>query len=74
VPRRLARTVSLAVFLVLGLATPAFAADEGGTSTAAKVLHPWHYWIAFVLLGGFVLFVIAEMIMYYLKVIRGPRR
>jgi uncharacterized membrane protein len=72
VPRRIAASLSMAVLFVAVLATPAFATEENVPK--ADIKHPWHYWISFALAAGFVLFVIAQAVGYYLKVVRGPRQ
>jgi hypothetical protein len=62
----------MAVLFVAVLATPAFATAENVPE--ADVQHPWHYWISWALAIGFVLFVVAQAVGYYIKVVRGPRK
>lgn len=58
----------LTALTLLATATPAFAqaADGGGK--------PWHYWIAPVLLLGFLATAAAVALGYWVRVHGGPRR
>jgi hypothetical protein len=73
VPRRMFASLCLAVTVVLLSAAPALATEELNVPEA-DIQHPWHYWISYALAIGFVLFVLAQGVMYYLKVVRGPRK
>jgi hypothetical protein len=73
VPRRIVASLLLAVTAVLLTAAPAMATGEVNVPEA-DIRHPWHYWISYALAGGFVLFVLGQVVMYYLKVVRGPRK
>jgi hypothetical protein len=74
VPRRIVASLCLAVTVVLLSAAPALGTEEEFNVPEADIQHPWHYWISFALAAGFVLFVLAQAVMYYLKVVRGPRK
>ena len=71
-PRRIIASLSLALTVLVLTAAPALATEDI-TVPDADIKHPWHYWISYALAGGFVLFVLAQVVVYYLKVVRGPR-
>jgi hypothetical protein len=67
---RVAYVVTLSVVALLGLAAPAGAA----TPVLATDKFKWFYWIGFVLAASLVLWLIATLIGYYIRVIRPKHR
>ena len=67
---RVGYVVTLSVVALLGLAAPAGAA----TPVVASDKFKWFYWIGFVLAASLVLWLIATLIGYYLRVIRPKHR
>lgn len=66
--RRTIPVITTSLLALLLGAGPALAAE--GASPA----RPWHYWIAFFLIGGAVLFVAAVALGYYFRVVGGRSR
>jgi hypothetical protein len=67
---RVAYVVTLAVVALTTLATPAGAASP----VVADQQFKWFYWIGFILAASLVLWLIATLIGYYLRVIRPKHR
>ena len=67
---RVGYVVTLSVVALLGLATPAAAS----TPVLAADQFKWFYWIGFILAASLVLWLIATLIGYYLRVIRPKHR
>jgi hypothetical protein len=67
---RVGFVATLVVVTLLGLAAPAGAA----TPVLASDKFKWFYWIGFILAASLVLWLIATLIGYYLRVIRPKHR
>jgi thiosulfate reductase cytochrome b subunit len=67
---RIGWVVTLALVTLVALAAPAGAA----TPTLAAEKFKWFYWIGFILAASLVLWLIATLIGYYLRVIRPKHR
>ena len=67
---RVGYVVTLSVVALLGLAAPAAASPPALAADKFK----WFYWIGFVLAASLVLWLIATLIGYYLRVIRPKHR
>ena len=67
---RVGYVVTLSVVTLLALATPAGAS----TSVLAADKFKWFYWIGFVLAASLVLWLLATLVGYYLRVIRPKHR
>jgi hypothetical protein len=67
---RVGYVVTLSVVALLGLAAPAAAA----TPVVATEKFKWFYWIGFILAASLVLWLIATLIGYYIRVIRPKHR
>jgi hypothetical protein len=67
---RIAYVATLAVVALLTLAVPAGAA----TPVLADNQFKWFYWIGFILAASLVLWLIATLIGYYIRVIRPKHR
>jgi small neutral amino acid transporter SnatA (MarC family) len=72
---RVAHVVTLALVALVGLAAPAAAAPAiPGSAVVASDQFKWFYWIGFILAASLVLWLIATLIGYYLRVIRPKHR
>ena len=67
---RVAYVVTLSVVTLAALATPAAAA----TPVLANEKFKWFYWIGFVLAASLVLWLLATLVGYYIRVIRPRHR
>jgi hypothetical protein len=67
---RVAYVVTLSVVTLAALASPAAAA----TPVLANDKFKWFYWIGFVLAASLVLWLLATLVGYYLRVIRPRHR
>ena len=67
---RLASVVTLSLVTLAALATPAAAA----TPVLANEKFQWFYWIGFILAASLVLWLLATLVGYYLRVIRPKHR
>jgi hypothetical protein len=67
---RVASVVALSVVTLAALATPAAAA----TPVLANEKFKWFYWIGFVLVASLVLWLLATLVGYYIRVIRPKHR
>jgi hypothetical protein len=67
---RVGYVVTLSVVALLGLAAPAGAA----TPVVASEKFKWFYWIGFVLAASLVLWLLATLVGYYVRVIRPKHR
>jgi hypothetical protein len=67
---RVAYVVTLSVVALVALAAPAAAA----TPVLADDQFKWFYWIGFVLAASLVLWLLATLVGYYLRVIRPKHR
>lgn len=67
---RCAYVVTLSLVTLLALAAPAAAS----TPVLASDKFKWFYWIGFILAASLVLWLIATLIGYYLRVIRPKHR
>jgi hypothetical protein len=67
---RVAYVVTLAFVALVALAAPAAAA----TPVLANQRFKWFYWIGFILAASLVLWLIATLIGYYIRVIRPKHR
>jgi len=67
---RVASVVTLSVVTLAALATPAAAA----TPVLANQKFQWFYWIGFILAASLVLWLLATLVGYYLRVIRPKHR
>jgi hypothetical protein len=72
---RVAYVVTLSLVTVAGLVAPAAAAPGvSGSAVLANEKFKWFYWIGFVLAASLVLWLLATLIGYYLRVIRPKHR
>jgi hypothetical protein len=72
---RVAYVVTLALVALVGLAAPAAAAPAvSGSPVLADDQFKWFYWIGFILAASLVLWLIATLIGYYVRVIRPKHR
>ena len=72
---RAAYVVTLSLVTVAALAAPAAAAPGvSGSAVLANEKFKWFYWIGFVLAASLVLWLLATLIGYYLRVIRPKHR
>jgi hypothetical protein len=69
---RVAYVVTLSLVTLAALAAPAAAAT--GSPVLADNQFKWFYWIGFILAASLVLWLIATLIGYYLRVIRPKHR
>jgi hypothetical protein len=67
---RVASIVSLSLVTLAALATPAAAA----TPVVADNQFKWFYWIGFILAVSLVLWLLATVVGYYIRVIRPKHR
>jgi hypothetical protein len=67
---RVAYVVALSVVTLAALATPAAAA----TPVLADQQFKWFYWIGFILAASLVLWLLATLVGYYVRVIRPRHR
>ena len=67
---RVAYVVTLSLVTLAALATPAAAA----TPVLANEKFKWFYWIGFILAASLVLWLLATLVGYYLRVIRPKHR
>jgi thiosulfate reductase cytochrome b subunit len=67
---RVASVVTLSLVTLAALATPAAAA----TPVLANEKFKWFYWIGFILAASLVLWLLATLVGYYLRVIRPKHR
>jgi hypothetical protein len=67
---RVAYVVSLALVALIALATPAAAA----TPVLADSRFKWFYWLGIILAVSMVLWLLATLIIYYVRVIRPKHR
>jgi hypothetical protein len=70
---RVVSCVTLALLMVAVWATPVLATTEVEVPEP-DAQRPWHYWIAYALIAGVALFVVVQAVVFWLKVVRGPRR
>jgi hypothetical protein len=72
---RVAYVVTLALVALAGTAAPAAAAPAiSGSAVLADDQFKWFYWIGFVLAASLVLWLLATLVGYYLRVIRPKHR
>jgi small neutral amino acid transporter SnatA (MarC family) len=72
---RVAYVVTLSLVALVGLAAPAMATPAvSGSVVLANDKFKWFYWIGFILAASLVLWLIATLIGYYLRVIRPKHR
>jgi small neutral amino acid transporter SnatA (MarC family) len=72
---RVAYVVTFALVALVGLAAPAAAAPAiSGSAVVASDQFKWFYWIGFILAASLVLWLIATLIGYYVRVIRPKHR
>jgi hypothetical protein len=67
---RMAYVVTLSLVTLAALASPAAAA----TPVLANEKFKWFYWIGFILASSLVLWLLATLVGYYLRVIRPKHR
>lgn len=67
---RVGYVVTLSVVALLGLAAPAGAS----TPVLAADKFKWFYWIGFVLAASLILWLLATLVGYYVRVIRPKHR
>ncbi len=68
---RTAYVVTMSMVALLALASPAAAA---ATPVLANEKFKWFYWIGFVLAASLVLWLLATLVGYYVRVIRPKHR
>jgi uncharacterized membrane protein YciS (DUF1049 family) len=72
---RVAFVVALSSVALVALAAPAAAAQSTlGSAVLADQRFKWFYWIGVLLVAGLVLWLIATLIGYYVRVIRPKHR
>ena len=72
---RIAYVVTMSMVALLALAAPAAAAPATtGTAVLAADQFKWFYWIGFVLVASLVLWLLATLVGYYVRVIRPKHR
>jgi hypothetical protein len=72
---RVASVVTLSLVALVALAAPAGAATAiPGSVVLANERFKWFYWIGFVLAASLVLWLLATLVGYYLRVIRPKHR
>ena len=72
---RAAYVVTMSMVALLALATPAAAAPAlSGSAVLADEQFKWFYWIGFVLVASLVLWLLATLVGYYVRVIRPKHR
>lgn len=72
---RVAFVVALSSVALVALATPATAAPSiSGAAVLADQRFKWFYWLGVVLVAGLVLWLLATLVGYYLRVIRPKHR
>ena len=72
---RVAYVVTMSMVALLALAVPAAAAPAiSGSAVLANEKFKWFYWIGFVLAASLVLWLLATLVGYYLRVIRPKHR
>jgi len=72
---RAAYVVTMSMVVLLALATPAAAAPAiSGSAVLADEQFKWFYWIGFVLAASLLLWLLATLVGYYVRVIRPKHR
>jgi small neutral amino acid transporter SnatA (MarC family) len=72
---RVAYVVTLSLVALVGLAAPAAAAPAvSGSAVLANEQFKWFYWIGFILAASLVLWLLATLVGYYIRVIRPKQR
>jgi len=72
---RAASVVTFALVTLVALAAPAAAAPAiSGSPVLASEKFKWFYWIGFVLAASLVLWLLATLVGYYVRVIRPKHR
>jgi small neutral amino acid transporter SnatA (MarC family) len=72
---RAAYVVTISMVALLALAAPAAAAPAtSGSAVLADEQFKWFYWIGFVLAASLVLWLLATLVGYYVRVIRPKHR
>ena len=72
---RVAYVVTMSMVALLALAAPAAAAPAAsGSAVLADEQFKWFYWIGFVLAASLVLWLLATLVGYYVRVIRPKHR
>ena len=72
---RAAYVVTMSMVALLALAAPAAAATAvSGSAVLADQQFKWFYWIGFVLAASLVLWLLATLVGYYVRVIRPKHR
>jgi small neutral amino acid transporter SnatA (MarC family) len=72
---RAAYVVTMSMVALLALAAPAAAAPAiSGSAVLADEQFKWFYWIGFVLAASLVLWLLATLVGYYVRVIRPKHR
>jgi small neutral amino acid transporter SnatA (MarC family) len=72
---RAAYVVTMSMVALLALAAPAAAAPAAsGSAVLADEQFKWFYWIGFVLVASLVLWLLATLVGYYVRVIRPKHR
>ena len=70
---RAAYVVTMSMVALLALAAPAAAATSG-SAVLADDQFKWFYWIGFILAASLVLWLLATLVIYYVRVIRPKHR
>ena len=72
---RAAYALTMSMVALLALAAPAAAAPAmSGSAVLADEQFKWFYWIGFVLVASLVLWLLATLVGYYVRVIRPKHR
>ena len=71
---RVAYVVTLAVVALTTLAVPAGAASLSDSAVLASDKFKWFYWLGFILAASLILWILATIVGYYIRVIRPKHR
>jgi small neutral amino acid transporter SnatA (MarC family) len=71
---RVACVAALSSVALVALAVPAAAASTSGSAVLADQQFKWFYWIGVILAASLVLWLLATLVGYYMRVIRPKHR